>query len=341
MSEHCSGCGQSSCCCPSAGALGAGTGRGGNFVAGAEFLLVRPNFSDTAAFVRGVQAPDLSTIATHPETIDFEYEPAFRVYGGYRLDNGWGEVRVTYARLTGEREEDGVITAPNQFFVDPFEAIVGQVTVIDPSNRLFMQTLPGAFAPPGVPVPVADRIDTIAEVEVNVWDLELRRSVPLDSSAWGVEWSAGVRLAEVDQFYSSLVTAGGAQVAFGDYNVDFFGAGPRTGFSLERRGSFWAVFASGHGSLPLGTYDVEFTASRFGITAAQTQSVVRIIPITEAEVGARVSPLANVNLSAGWLFQSWFDLGTSGGRYAGFFSEQDDSNIMSFDGLFLRGEATF
>ena len=51
----------------------------------------------------------------------------------------------------------------------------------------------------------------------------------------------------------------------------------------------------------------------------------------------KVALLAHLTFSAGWLFQAWFDLGVSGGTDGGKFTEVDDSNIMSFDGLFVRG----
>jgi hypothetical protein len=313
--------------------------RAGRFVAGGEFLLTQFSFSEAVAFARGQQTP--TSLMVQQEGLDFDYEPGFRVYGGYQLDNGWGEARLTYTRLEGEVEVDGVVDAnspPGSFIVDPFGAVVGTVFIIDPTNALFGQIpLPTVLG-----LPVADRIDTFASVDLNYWDLELRHGVPLDTSAWGMEWSMGARLADVDQFYSSTVTVNGAPLAFGDFTVDYFGAGPRTGLTLQRSGVGWGIFASGHGSVLLGTYDVAFSAQPApGFTAGQSQSMVRMVPITEMEAGARVSPLANLNLSVGWLFQSWFDLGVSGGKFAGFFTGQDDANVMSFDGLFVRGEWLF
>ncbi len=41
------------------------------------------------------------------------------------------------------------------------------------------------------------------------------------------------------------------------------------------------------------------------------------------------------------MFQAWFDLGASGGTFGGFFSGADDANVMSFDGLLVRGEFTY
>jgi hypothetical protein len=46
-------------------------------------------------------------------------------------------------------------------------------------------------------------------------------------------------------------------------------------------------------------------------------------------------------VSAGWLFQAWFDLGTSGGKFDGYYTVTENANIMSFEGLFVRGEIAF
>jgi hypothetical protein len=307
--------------CGSTG-MGLGGDRAGRFVVGADFLLVRPTFSEAIAFARGVQTP--TSLVTRQEALEFDHEPAFRIHGGY-------------TRITAQTDVDGVVNGPGSFIVDPFGAVVGQVTIIDPANALFGQTLPGALG-----LPVADRIDTVAEVELNVFDVGLRREVPLQSQAWGMQWSAGARLADVNQYYASRVSAGGVTISQGEYFVDFRGAGPRMGLTLERRGGLGAIFASGHGSMLLGSYDMTFGASPApGFVAGQEQHMTRMIPVTELEVGARVSPMSNFNLSAGYLFHSWFDLGTSGGRFAGLFTGQEDANIMSFDGLFARGELSF
>jgi hypothetical protein len=66
-----------------------------------------------------------------------------------------------------------------------------------------------------------------------------------------------------------------------------------------------------------------------------------VLPVAEAEVGAGWSPLPWLNISAGWLFQVWFDLGGSGGTYGGFYTVTENSNIMAFEGFFLHTELTF
>ena len=74
---------------------------------------------------------------------------------------------------------------------------------------------------------------------------------------------------------------------------------------------------------------------------SQTEGLTRTIPAIEMEVGTDWQLTDSLNFTAGWLFQAWFDMGTSGGTFGGYFAGADDSNIMSFDGLFLRGEWTY
>jgi hypothetical protein len=75
--------------------------------------------------------------------------------------------------------------------------------------------------------------------------------------------------------------------------------------------------------------------------ATQDTDDVRVIPVAEAEIGGGWSPIPWFNVSAGWLFQAWFDLGGSGGTFGGFYTVTENSNIMAFEGFFLRAELTF
>ena len=75
---------------------------------------------------------------------------------------------------------------------------------------------------------------------------------------------------------------------------------------------------------------------------AQYDSFCRMVPVTDIEVGGtwQVAPFAAI--SAGWLFQCWWDLGQAENISAGTnFGPLDSSNILGFDGLFVRGELLF
>ena len=301
------------------------------FVVGADYLLIRPHFSEAVAFAQGRQTA--TSLSTRARELDFDYDSNFRAFIGFRT--GGDEVRFTYSRISGETEVNGAVTQPGDFIIDPFGNLVGAVVVVDPSSGLF-----------GTPLVGGDRIETRAEVELNVYDLEFIRPFNLNSPCWWMSWSAGVRVADIEQFYESSVTMGGLPVAYGDFSAEFVGAGPRLGLEARRylaNGDF-GVFARGYGSLLVGDYDVASSNTvnvPVTFVGSQSSSMTRLIPVAEAEFGGMWQPSDALKISAGWLFQSWFDLGTSGGGFGGFFTGADDGNTMSFDGLFIRTEVAF
>jgi hypothetical protein len=303
------------------------------FVAGADYLLIRPHFSEAVAFAQGRQTA--SSLSTRARELDFDYDSNFRAFIGLRSGCDGDEVRFTYSRITGETEVNGAVTQPGDFIVDPFGNLAGAVVVVDPSSGLF-----------GTPLVGGDRIETRAEVELNVFDLEFIRPFNLNSPSWWMSWSAGLRVADIEQFYESSVTAGGLPLAYGDFSAEFIGAGPRLGLEGRRyfaNGNF-GVFARGYGSLLVGDYDVANSNTvnlPTTFVGSQSSSMTRLIPVAEAEFGGMWQPSDMLKISAGWLFQSWFDLGTSGGTFGGFFAGADDGNTMSFDGLFIRAEVGF
>jgi len=95
-------------------------------------------------------------------------------------------------------------------------------------------------------------------------------------------------------------------------------------------------------ALLLGQYDVRGDNTPVpGFQTSQRESLTRTISVLETELGVSRQVHHGINLSLGWLFQAWTDLGTSGGTFGGFFAGADDANIMSFDGLFARAEFSY
>jgi hypothetical protein len=300
---------------------------------GADFLLVRPTWSEAIAFARGSQMPPTTSYNTVGEPISFDYDASLRAFIGWRSPHGPGEIRFTYWNLQGTTDNSGTVSGPFQFIVDPYGAIVGSVIVIDPSDPRV-----------GTPVMGGDRIDTHTWVEVNVYDIMFGSEVPLGDTCWAFAWNVGARIADVDQYYESVVSAGGFRATSGVFSVDFVGAGPRLGGELRRTGRFVSFYMNTHGSLLVGDYNVASTVNQLlptPFTATTENPTTRTIPVVETELGVHWQATPRTLLSAGWLFQTWFDLGTSGGTFGGFFSGADDANLMSFDGLFLRGEVSF
>jgi hypothetical protein len=314
-------CSDLACCCDPV--------RSGWF-AGADYRLLRTHFSEAVAFATltigaGPQGPDLRVAASE---LRFDYQSAFAVFAGYHIDN-YSDVRFTYWHIDSQTEVSGAAAA-NQVIVDPF----------------------GNLAPPGT------EIDTIATVKLNVYDLEYLRRMEDPSWPAGVMYSAGLRLANLNQFYDSTVSAGGGVLSDGLFRVNWFGVGPYGTIT----GRVWlgecrrlSLFAKGGAALLVGknniTTDVSVTG---GFTGGQSASRILVVPVLESELGASWQPTDRWRLSAGWLVQAWFDLGVSGGTFSGanlpaiglpaiqnVFGGADDSNIMGFDGLFVRAEYNF
>jgi hypothetical protein len=298
---------------------------------GAEFLLVRPTFSESIAFAKGTQT--LTTYDVAGRMIEFGYEPSVRAFVGYRFEDSDWTIKFTYWHMSASTADAGTVGAPGEFIVDPFGSIVGAVGVVDPTDARFGSVLVGGTA-----------IETRTEVSLDAYDLDF--VVPIASPAClsSLTCNAGVRIADIDQYYESTVFAGAFPVTYGDYHVDFLGTGPHVGFCGVREFSsfpYISLFASMDGSLLFGSYDVSFSNSVPGFSASQVESQMRAVPVLESELGMNAQLSSWLNVSAGWMFQSWFDLGTSGGTFGGFFTGADDGNIMSVDGLFVRGELAY
>jgi hypothetical protein len=305
----------------------------GQWIVGADFLYVRSHFSQATAFAAGSQTASSYHIAAEP--LDLQYTPAFRVFAGYRFDGSDTELRFTYTRITADTQSDAGNFSAGHFAVDPFGNVVGTAVVVNPSSAEFGHAIVGG-----------DHIQATADMTVNVYDLDLIKPLMCVCGGWQLKYTVGVRVAQVDQSYESTILKSGAFFSGGEYTSDFTGAGPRIGLQAERLfGSCrqFSLFANTSGSLIVGDYNSHFsqTTTAPAFQASQDTDVIRLLPVAEAEIGAGWSPLPCCNLSAGWLFQAWFDLGASGGTFGGFYTVTENSNLLAFEGLFARVELSF
>ncbi len=326
-------------CQPCAGCAGGRCGCGAcftcpnpGFYAGAEYLLMRPHFSEAIAFAQGTQTLP-TAFEVEGRELQFDYDNSFRVFAGYRTPSG-GEFRFTYWYLFGDISVEGTATG-TEFIVDPFGNVVGALRVMDLGDVRGFGTL----------LTAGDHIATRATVRTNVYDFDFIKPLALSSRSWAFSCSAGARIADIDQYYESLVTLAGAPLASGDFSSAFIGAGPRLGAEARRyfgETGRLSLFVNGHAALLLGENEIRSsTAPNTAFQLAQSESLTRTIPVLEAELGLAWQVRESLSLSAGWVFQAWFDLGVSGGQFGGFFAGADDANIMSFDGLSARAEWTF
>ncbi|MEX2187752.1 MAG: Lpg1974 family pore-forming outer membrane protein [Pirellulales bacterium] len=336
------GCGDASCGgCDTCGDdwFSDGSARG-RWFAGVDFIFARPHFSEPTAYMlrSGPTLGPGNVLAASDTWVyhNFDYEPSVRGYVGYRLSDCCAELRASYQRLDSGSSRSattdaGATVVPTYFEVQP-----------GPGNTLTANM----------------------DVGGDVFDIDFSRCIraggeciPCDCRTcpdWDLQWSAGARLARWDlnaDVFTNSATDGRL-----DIDQEFIGAGPKIG--LEGRRYFgcnkqFTVYSTFDASLLVGWYEHAMSRNipSVGVNPATVESfenkMTRTVPVTEIEIGMRWQPYERLNLSAGWFFQAWWDLGMStqatsnllGGLGPQFLL--DDSNIMSWDGLTVRAEYTF
>jgi hypothetical protein len=297
---------------------------GPRWFGGAEYRFLRPHFSEAVGFATVTDRLGPLGLARQVEAheLDFDYESSFRLFLGYHL-NDCADVRLTYWFLDSETTVLGT-------------ADLGQ-TIVDPFGNLGL---------------AGSSVNATASVQMNVFDLEYLRPLEFNCAGVGFLYTAGLRFADVDQFYDATITnAAGAVTSDGRFDVDFFGVGPYLSLTGQTRhgsrGQF-SLFAKGAAALLVGQYDISTEVTVPGAVGSQTADRERTVPVSESELGMAWRPNDCWTFSAGWLFAAWFNLGASGGTFDGerlplapvdtAFGGADDADIMSFDGLFLRAE---
>ncbi len=330
------GCSDGSC------AVGCGPCRKGLWYLGADYLLMRPRLSQGTAEVRSMQTTTVdsqtttSTITDNSVNYCFNYASSFRVTAGYRMLDCGGDFQFTYWRLTGDAQvSDGPAVTQNNQLV-----ITGQLDN-NPGNGQFF--------------------NASTNITANIYDLDFGKTLcyggpqnPCDCSfcpRWDMRFLAGVRIADISRDNNNVVTSSNGDIdSTGTINARFTGAGPRIGMQGRRyfgQCGRWSVFAKGTQGLLIGDYDMTRVRSTFngGITpgqvASQTDSFCRMIPVTDIEVGTTWQVTNYCLLSAGWFFQCWWDLGQGEVIGDSNFGPLDTSNVLSFDGLFVRSELLF
>lgn len=301
--------------------------------AGQEYLLLRTHFSEGLAFARvsDSMVGGVFNRRVSAAELDFDYDSSFRSMLGYHW-NECTDIRFTYWHLDVDTHVSGV-AGPGEAIVDPF----------------------GGFAPTGA------EIATMAAVKMNVYDLAVVRPLYFRGPNLGLEYSAGLRFADVEQFYDSTIRNGGQLTSNGIWSADFFGVGPYFAVTgnitpprhdrLSLTAKWGSSLLAGGTALMVGGYDVssQFTVPG-AVVGGQSASRTRVVPVTEMELGGQWRATNRLSLSAGWLFQAWWNLGASGGTFDtentplggdAAFVGTDDADIMSFDGLYVRGELNF
>ena len=332
-------------CCDDQGSDCCSHGRCGGrgvFYGGAEYLLVKPRFSEAVAEVRRTivldetATPETSTQTDQSVEYPYDYQSSFRTFVGYRLCDCGGEIQFTYWRLQGDAEiADG-----------PAQVESGNLIIF---GQLGNNPCEGEF------------FRARSSVDANLYDLDFSRCIPVGGSSccdpcgcprWDLRWMAGFRIADINRHDQNLVTGTTSEdcLGVGNINADFTGAGPRVGMQGRRyfgcTGRL-SAYAKSNGALLLGGYDVrrvlrnQTVETESIVTTVQEENLTRLIPNAEIELGTSWQLGPHAYFSAGWFFQAWFDLGSSQEIVGSTFGALDDANILAFDGLFARMEMMF
>ena len=338
-SGGCDSCGED--CGGSCSGCGSGRGRG-LWYGGVDYLLFRPRYSQGIAAVRRQETTNTSTFPTTSTSTDtvieypYDYSSGFRVAAGYRLIECGGDFQVTYWRMVNSASAvEGPANISNN---NP--AIAGNLKN-NPGNGQFLEASTGVTA--------------------NIFDADFTKCIsmggpcgPCDTCfcpRWDLRFFVGARAADISRYNNNVVSeAQGDSVSFGNINARFVGAGPRIGFQSRRyfgQNGYWSVYGRGAQAILIGEYNMSRTLNipSDGTTANQVTNQYdkysRTIPVTDIEVGLSWQAAPFTFVSVGYFFQCWWDLGQSEPMQGTSFGSLDTSNILGFDGLFVRGEMLF
>ncbi|MBL9125355.1 MAG: hypothetical protein JNG90_17085 [Planctomycetaceae bacterium] len=309
---------------------------------GVEALFMRPHYSQGMGLqqITGTQPGATSLVQINGLNWPTPYQGAFRAYLGFRnLDCG-DELRLSYWNF----------------------GTTSRMSAVSDESTEYCDFLCNTTANPG------DTVNTSLNLQANVFDLDLIKAfcVPqpcqpacdscdsCDSCdtcgpcapccpIWDVRWFAGLRFAQINHtLNSTITTANGTEAVNATSDAQFFGIGPRLGTQLRRyfaKAPRLSVYGRGATSLLVG--NLKQSISNFNITppptlVTQDDSFNRVVPVIDLELGASWCVTERFTVSGGWLVMAWWDLGLQE-RVQDF----DTSNILGFDGFFVRAEMVF
>ncbi|REK13042.1 MAG: hypothetical protein DWQ37_10490 [Planctomycetota bacterium] len=325
------------------GACGSRSCMGGLWYGSIDYLLFRPRVSQAVVEVRRQESTDSSTspsttyLDDHVVAWPFKYNSAFRVSAGYRLLDCGGDFQVSYWRLTNDTT---FVDGPaNPSTNNPL--LVGQ-----------LENNPGA----------GESLNAWTGITANIIDADFAKCIsmggpcsPCDTCfcpRWDLRFFAGARAADISRYNdNAVIDVDGDESSVGNINARFVGAGPRVGIQGRRyfgQCGLWSVYAKGAQGLLIGDYKETRTLSVPSETGTTPNQVTnefntfsRMIPVSDIEIGGTWQAAPYTFISVGYFFQCWWDLGYGEQIQGTNFGALDSSNILGFDGLFVRGEMLF
>jgi hypothetical protein len=267
------------------------------FVFGADYLLLRPSFSNSTAIYQATAVGGQS-IALTPLNYDFGYASGVRGFIGYNFsDDTLG--RFSYLGIDAATSVAG--TATGNYVGGNGTAYIGP---------FYTEALPATAS-----------ITSTSNVSLDLYDLELARRFEIDTETdgaarWDTAGSAGIRFMDssvsttVDNFCplcpNYLVTT----------NRIFQGVGPRLAIQGRRYlgpARRWSAFATGGAALLVGSFSNDATRLTKTVNLLETQSVggTLVVPNFDIALGTSWQWGPRTSISAGWMLMFFGNLGYS------------------------------
>jgi hypothetical protein len=302
---------------------------------GAEYLLLRPTFSNATAVYQSTISGG-NTLANTALNYDFGYASGVRGFIGYRLNEDW---MLRFGYLT----------------IDASSPTVGGVC----NSPLTSGNGTAFFGPYNTSAAVAGQsIRSTAGVQLDVYDLEVAGRINPDrcgpangGSRWEAATAIGLRFADVGvstNVFNDQSALGQQNTIFLTTARGFSGIGPRLALQGRRylgADARWSVFGSGAAALLVGGVQNVDTRvnTQDSLTNVQSQTAGGnlVIPNFDITLGATWQMTQRTSFSAGWMLMYWGQLGYSETIPTGVASVGPDrvpltSSSLSYDGAFFR-----
>jgi hypothetical protein len=267
------------------------------FVFGADYLLLRPSFSNSTAIYQATAVGGQS-IALTPLNYDFGYASGVRGFIGYNFsEDTLG--RFSYLGIDAATSVAG--TATGNYVGGNGTAYIGP---------FYTEALPATAS-----------ITSTSNVSLDLYDLELARRFEIDTETdgatrWDTAGSAGIRFMDssvsttVDNYCplcpNYLVTT----------NRIFQGVGPRLAIQGRRYlgpARRWSAFATGGAALLVGSFSNDATRLTKTVNLLETQSTggTLVVPNFDIALGTSWQWGPRTSISAGWMLMFFGNLGYS------------------------------
>jgi hypothetical protein len=297
---------------------------------GADYLLLRPSFSNNTALYQATSTAQQS-IALTPLNYDFGFASGVRGFIGYNFS------RDTLARFSYL----GIDAATSVFGGATGNYTGGDGTAV--------------FGPMGTEaIPAGASIRSSSNVNLDLYDMELARRFEFDPDVndaprWDTAGSAGIRF--MDSAVTTTIDNYCPQCPnyFATTDRVFQGVGPRLGLQGRRYlgpRRRWSAFATGGAALLVGNYRNVDTVERLPVNGfsrlveSQTVNGTLVVPNFDISLGTSWQWRERTSISAGWMLMYWGQLGysdtidTSPAGEATTFPLTNSS--LAYDGFFFR-----